>query len=74
MHAAIGAADAMGEEAVVLLGDPGYYARFGFQPASTLGIDAPDAGWGDYFQARRLHCWTPAPRRTFRYAAPLQDA
>lgn len=26
---------------VVVLGDPGYYKRFGFQTASSFGIDAP---------------------------------
>lgn len=39
-----------GERVVVLLGDPGYYARFGFVPAGRLGIEA-DPEWGDYFQA-----------------------
>ena len=39
------------EPLVCLLGDPGYYRRFGFVPASQLGIQAPDESWGGHFQA-----------------------
>lgn len=70
MHAVLGAADALGEGLVGLLGDPGYYARFGFVPASTVGVDAPDPAWGDYFQARPLTAYDGATG-TFRYAAPF---
>src|SRR5829696_5517412 len=41
MHAALGAADALGHPMVVLLGDPGFYRRFGFEPAEPLGVVAP---------------------------------
>ncbi len=34
-------ADARGEPLVVVVGHPEYYPRFGFVPASTLGIKAP---------------------------------
>ena len=71
MHAILGAADAMGEPVVVLLGSPAYYGRFGFVPASTLGIDAPDPAWGDYFQARPLAAYDQSVRGTFAYAAPF---
>jgi putative acetyltransferase len=54
MHAVLGAAMALDEPLVCLLGDPGYYRRFGFVPASQLGVLAPDGSWGDYFQARAL--------------------
>jgi putative acetyltransferase len=54
MHATLGAATALDEPLVCLLGDPGYYRRFGFAPASQLGIRAPDESWGDSFQARAL--------------------
>lgn len=54
MHTMLGAATALDESVVCLLGDPGYYRRFGFIPASRLGIQAPDESWGDYFQARAL--------------------
>lgn len=71
MHAILGAADAMGEPVVVLLGSPAYYGRFGFVPASSLGIEAPDPAWGDYFQARPLAAYDPSVRGTFAYAAPF---
>jgi putative acetyltransferase len=54
MHATLGAATAMDEPLVCLLGDPGYYRQFGFAPALQLGIRAPDESWGDSFQARAL--------------------
>lgn len=71
MHAVLGAADALGEPVVVLLGSPAYYGRFGFVHASSLGIDAPDPAWGDYFQARPLAAYDPTVRGTFTYAAPF---
>lgn len=43
---------ARGWRAVVLLGDPAWYARFGFEPAARFGLrylpsDLPDSGPGD---------------------------
>ena len=38
MHAAITAAEGLGYAGMVLLGHPGYYPRFGFQPASRFGL------------------------------------
>ncbi len=38
MHAVLGAADALGEPLVVLLGSTRYYPRFGFRLASEYGI------------------------------------
>jgi putative acetyltransferase len=73
MHAVIGAADALGEPVIALLGEPGFYGRFGFRPAGALDIEAPDPTWGDYFQARALHAWTPGPRRAFEYAEPFKN-
>ena len=35
-------ADARGEPLVLVLGHPTYYPRFGFRPASELGITPPD--------------------------------
>jgi putative acetyltransferase len=71
MHTLLGAADAMGEPVVVLLGDPALYSRFGFVPASGLGIEASDPAWGDYFQARPLSTWREVYAGPFRYAAPF---
>jgi putative acetyltransferase len=33
---------AAGAEVVILLGEPAYYARFGFVPASTMGVLRPE--------------------------------
>jgi putative acetyltransferase len=48
MHTVLGAADALGEPLVALLGDPGYYARFGFRPSAEHGIAPPDPAWGTF--------------------------
>ena len=71
MHAVLGAADALGEPLVALLGHTGYYPRFGFVPAADLGIEAPAPGWGAHFQARRLTAYDPSLRGPFAYAAPF---
>ncbi len=53
---------------LVLLGDPDYYARFGFEPAGTLGLDYAPAGAGSpHFQARRLQDYDARLRGTFTY-------
>lgn len=59
-----------GEVALVLLGDPAFYGRFGFRPAAEAGIAAPDPAWGAHFQAMVLRD-EPLPAGTFRYAAPF---
>ncbi|GLY54775.1 N-acetyltransferase [Lentzea sp. NBRC 102530] len=68
MHAVLGAAEARGERAVILLGDPRYYSRFGFQLASTFGILPPDPAWEPHFQARLFGDVEPG---AFRYAEPF---
>lgn len=65
-------ADEAGEPGIALLGSPEYYARFGFLPARTLGVVAPDAGWGDHFQLLPLKAWPDGVSGTFRYAAPFE--
>nr|WP_147916118.1 N-acetyltransferase [Ruania zhangjianzhongii] len=70
MQAVLGAADALDEPLVGLLGDPAYYRRFGFVPAQTTGITAPDPSWGDYFQVRTLTRYDGQSGR-FHYAAPF---
>lgn len=72
MHAVLGAADALDYPLVALVGHRDYYPRFGFVPASQLGVLAPDPAWGDHFQARALTAWRPDVRGAFRYAAPFQ--
>ncbi|HEV7648944.1 MAG TPA: N-acetyltransferase [Actinophytocola sp.] len=72
MHAVLAAADALNEPIVVLLGHTDYYPRFGFVPASDLGIVPPDPAWAAHFQARPLTAYTPTLRGEFSYAAPFQ--
>jgi putative acetyltransferase len=71
MHTVIGAADALGVPVVVLLGDPGYYRRFGFRAAHELGIEPPVDSWRTHFQARVLSAYDPSLRGTYRYAEPF---
>lgn len=71
MHAVLGAADALDEPVVVLLGHKDYYPRFGFRPATDLGITPPVAEWGAHFQARPLAAYGPSLRGPFSYAAPF---
>jgi putative acetyltransferase len=68
MHGVLAAADALDEQAVVLLGDPGYYARFGFQLAQPLGILPTDPHWAEHFQVRPLNAWDGSLHGTFHYA------
>jgi len=71
MHAVLAAADALEFDIVVLLGHREYYPRFGFVPAGSVGIAAPDPAWGDHFQARPLTRWTSAVGGRFHYASPF---
>ncbi len=73
MYAMIGAADAQGEPLIALLGDPGYYARFGFMRSSDLGIAPPDPDWSAHFQVLALTEWDNSISGTFRYSAPFND-
>lgn len=38
---AVAEADGLGEPAVFLEGDPGYYSRLGWRPAADIGVTAP---------------------------------
>jgi putative acetyltransferase len=70
MHAVLGAADALGEPLVGLLGNPAFYRRFGFVPSQSMGVAAPDSSWGDYFQVRTLTRYEGMTGR-FSYAGPF---
>ncbi|WP_129669536.1 GNAT family N-acetyltransferase [Phytoactinopolyspora endophytica] len=73
MHAILGAADALDEPVVVLLGHTDYYPRFGFRPASEYGILPPDPEWRAHFQARTLSAYDPWIRGEFSYAKPFRE-
>ncbi|MFS8103185.1 N-acetyltransferase [Lentzea alba] len=70
MHAVLGAAEARGERAVILLGSPDYYSRFGFRLAAEFGITPPVAEWAPHFQAR---LFGEVPGGAFRYAEPFNQ-
>ncbi|HWF15996.1 MAG TPA: N-acetyltransferase [Acidimicrobiales bacterium] len=68
----VGHAADRGWPLLVLLGEPAFYARFGFEPAGPLGLTYPPAGADSpHFLARRLggddaslrgtytYCWEP---------------
>ncbi len=71
MHAVLGAADALGEPLVAVLGDPRYYARFGFRPADEYGIVSAVPSWRPHFQIRTLTTYTPSLRGTFTHSRPF---
>ena len=56
------------ESAVIVLGDPAYYGRFGFRPARYLGITGP---FGDIDEFQALALSGAAPTGRIRYAAPF---
>ncbi|MEV3937499.1 N-acetyltransferase [Glycomyces sp. NPDC049804] len=68
MHASIAAADARDEPMIVLLGNPDYYGRFGFEPASRYGIAPQEAEWEPAFQVRRLANWRDDLRGAYTYS------
>ena len=71
MHAVLGAADALGEPLVALLGSPAYYRRFGFVPSTGYDITPSVPEWQPHFQVRVLASHEPGLCGTFRYAEPF---
>ena len=68
MGALVGAAEELRWPLLVLLGDPAYYARFGFEPAGPLGLSYPPVGADNpHFQARRLPGCSATLRGEFGY-------
>jgi putative acetyltransferase len=68
MSAAIGLAIARAVPAIVLLGHPSYYPRFGFEPARGVGLLPPAEAWPDAaWMARRLPAWSESMRGTVHY-------
>lgn len=65
-------ADERGEPLVLVLGHPTYYPRFGFRPASTLGLLAPNPEWPDEaFMAAPLTAYDPSLRGRVTFAPPF---
>jgi len=71
MHAVLGAADALGEPLVALLGDLAYYRRFGFELSTAYQITPPRPEWQPHFQVRVLTQYDPRLRGTFTYPEPF---
>jgi putative acetyltransferase len=68
MTAAIGLAIARAVPALVLLGHPEYYARFGFGPARAVGLLPPADAWPDAaWMARLLPAWDDMITGTVRF-------
>jgi putative acetyltransferase len=73
VHAALAEAERRGEAAVVIEGDPAYYRRFGFVPASGQGLRRPSERTPEpAFQVRVLH--GSAPRGRALYPRAFWDA
>jgi putative acetyltransferase len=70
MHAVLGAADALDEPLVALLGDPAYYRRFGFRLAADYQITPQRPEWQN-FQVRVLSGYRPGLRGPFTYPQPF---
>jgi putative acetyltransferase len=64
---ALARADAAGEPVVVVLGHPGYYPRFGFEPARALGIDPPHDWPDEAWMAARLAAYDDSVRGRVEY-------
>lgn len=69
MDALLAAADAAHVPLIVLLGESQYYSRFGFRPATELGVIPPEPEWGDAFQARPMTAYTESVAGRFQYAS-----
>lgn len=68
-------AEAAGVALVGLLGNPGYYGRFGFEPSGPLGITYQPVGADNpHFQVRRLAAYRPECRGDFSYCWELPPA
>lgn len=65
--AVIVTADQRHEPSVVLLGDPGWYAHFGFEPAAPHGIRSPGPWPDDHFLVKRLNAWRADLAGPFSY-------
>jgi putative acetyltransferase len=71
VHAVLGAADALGEPLVALLGSTAYYPRFGFRLSAEYGITPQRPEWDEHFQVRTLTGYDPALRGQFAYPEPF---
>lgn len=71
VRALLAAAKERGENLVLVLGHPEYYARFGFVPASRFGIGAPFEVPDEAMMALVLDDSVPVPAGTIKYPSPF---
>jgi putative acetyltransferase len=70
---ALGRAEEAGEPAVMVEGIPGYYPRFGFEPAVALGFIPPSPKIPeDAFMVKRLRGYTPDLAGRIVYTASFE--
>ena len=63
VRASLAAADERGEPLVLVLGDPAYYSRFGFKPASQFAVEKPEPAIPDEnFMLVPLKAYDPSIR------------
>ena len=72
LEESIARASVLGETALVLLGDPAFYGRFGFVRADERGVLPPQPEWGEHFMVRPLNA-AALPTGRFRYAPPFES-
>ena len=74
VEAGLAACREAGHRIVLVLGDPGYYERFGFVPASRHRIRPPHANWTDAYQVLGLEEHSlDGVRGLARYPAAWED-
>lgn len=73
VRAFLARANDLGRPLIVLLGNPAYYSRFGFEPAAPLGITyAPLDPRDPHFQVARLDAYDPSWHGEFTYCWELE--
>jgi putative acetyltransferase len=74
MHELLARAESSGLPMVVLLGDPAYYGRFGFEPSGPLGLTYRPVGPDNpHFMVHRLAAFDPSRRGDFTYCWELDS-
>ncbi|MDA8236461.1 MAG: N-acetyltransferase [Chloroflexi bacterium] len=73
MDAALALCEREGAAAVVLVGNPTYYARFGFAPARAQGLLPPGHWRDEVWLARRLPASRPDDVGVVHYARPFLE-
>lgn len=69
--AAVEAARATDRGLLLVLGDPAYYARFGFRPSSELGITNPFGASSSHYGVLPLPAYSPELRGLVEYPSPF---